>query len=71
MRIVNPLTGETYFRKLRKRIDVLGHAHELTFSCYKRFKFLDSDRTREWFTNALAEARKEFPLDLWAYVIMP
>jgi len=34
-------------------------------------KFLDSDRTRHWFIDELAEARKIFPFDLWAYVIMP
>ena len=71
MRIVNTSTGRTYFRKRRKRIDELGHARELTFSCYKRFKFLDRERTCQWFISGLADARKEFSVDLWAYVIMP
>jgi putative transposase len=71
MRIRNGATGKSYFRKLRKRADEPGQARELTFSCYKRLKFLDSDRTRHWFIDELAEARKMFPVDLWAYVIMP
>jgi putative transposase len=71
MRIRNGATGKSYFRKLRKRIDEPGQARELTFSCYKRFKFLDSDRTRHWFIEELTEARMIFPVDLWAYVIMP
>lgn len=71
MRIRNEATGKSYFRKLRKRIDEPGHARELTFSCYKRFKFLDRDRTRQWFVDELADARNTFPFDLWAYVIMP
>ncbi|MDZ4851440.1 MAG: transposase [Pirellulaceae bacterium] len=71
MRIINPATGKSYFRKRRERIEEPGQARELTFSCYKRFQFLNSDRTRQWFFDALREARKESPFDLWAYVIMP
>ena len=71
MRIHNANTGKSYFRKLRKRIDEPGHARELTFSCYKRFQFLSRDRTRQWFVDAMIDARKRFPIDLWAYVIMP
>ena len=71
MRIQNEKTGKSYFRKLRKRIDEPGHARELTFSCYKRYQFLDRDRTRQWFVDELAEVRKSFSFDLWAYVIMP
>jgi putative transposase len=71
MRIKCEKSGESYFRKLRKRVDEPGQARELTFSCYKRFKFLDYDRTRQWLIDDLSEARKTFPFDLWAYVIMP
>jgi putative transposase len=71
MRIIDPVTGEIYVRKRRKRSEELGQARELTFSCYKRFQFLNSDRTRQWFVEALSEARSESPFDLWAYVIMP
>lgn len=71
MRIRNEATGKSYFRKFRQRVDEPGQARELTFSCYKRLKFLDFDRTRHWFIDELADARKTFPFDLWAYVIMP
>ena len=64
-------TGKSYFRKTRKRIDEAGHARELTFSCFKRFRFLDRDRTRQWFIDELFQARQQFDFDLWAYVIMP
>ncbi len=71
MRIVDPSTGERYIRKLRNRIDEPGHVRELTFSCYKRIQFLNRDRSRQWFIDELQQARQEFPVDLWAYVIMP
>jgi putative transposase len=58
------------YRKLRKSINEIGHAHELTFSCYKRFPLLSKDRTREWFIEALQRARSRWKFDLWAYVIM-
>src|SRR3954454_24786902 len=59
------------YRKLRKSINETGHAHELTFSCYKRLPLLSKDRTREWFIEALRRARSRWKFDLWAYVIMP
>jgi REP-associated tyrosine transposase len=59
------------YRKTRKAYNEPGHAHELTFSCYKRLPLLSKDRTRIWFTNALDRARRKWKLDLWAYVIMP
>ncbi|MBX3443354.1 MAG: transposase [Planctomyces sp.] len=34
-------------------------------------RLLDKDRTREWFLQALEEARMRWPVDLWAWVIMP
>lgn len=71
MRIVRPTTGESYVSKRRKRIDQLGNARELTFSCYKRFPFLIRDRPRTWFIEALRQAKRKFAIDLWAYVIMP
>ena len=45
--------------------------HALTFSCDHRFKFLDQDRTRQWFVEALQAERLKWPIDLWAWVIMP
>ncbi|TWT44840.1 Transposase IS200 like protein [Phycisphaerae bacterium RAS1] len=57
--------------KTRRTWNEPGHAHELTFCCYRRYPFLRADRTRQWFLNALQMARRRFPLELWAYVIMP
>ena len=58
------------FKRL-KRYDDPGHAHALTFCCYRRRKFLDRDRTREWFCEAVAKACAKHDFALWAYVVMP
>ncbi|HEY2882824.1 MAG TPA: hypothetical protein VGJ15_10330 [Pirellulales bacterium] len=58
-------------RNHRKNYNLPGHAHELTFSCYKNFPFLNSDRTRNWLVEAINVARGEHQFDLWAYVFMP
>ena len=55
----------------RKSIDEPGHAHELTFSCYRRFPFLQSDRTCQWFAEAIESARVAYSFRLWSYVFMP
>ena len=71
MRITDPKTGKSCVRKRRRRYDEPGHARELTFSCYRRYRFLSRDRTRLWFIEALEAARHKWPFDLWAYVLMP
>jgi putative transposase len=48
-----------------------GHAHELTFSCFKRFPFLSKDRPCEWLADSIRAAKAEFDYALWAYVFMP
>lgn len=58
-------------RHLRKSFNLAGHAHELTFSCYRRYKLLGKDRTRQWFVEALDRARRKHDFHLWSYVIMP
>jgi putative transposase len=58
-------------RPHRRNFNEPGHAHELTFSCYHRFPFLSRHHTREWFFEALDEARTSHAFDLWAYVVMP
>lgn len=57
--------------KTRRTWNEPGHAHELTFSCYQRYKFLTVDRTRRWLVDALQLARTIHAIQLWAYVIMP
>ena len=58
-------------RKRRRSVNDPGHAHELTFSCYKGLPLLSRDRTREWFIEALDRARTRHEFELWAYVLMP
>jgi putative transposase len=71
MRIVDPETGRIYIEKRRRRYDEPGEARELTFSCYRHYPFLSRERTREWFREALEDARLQFGFQLWAYVLMP
>lgn len=48
-----------------------GHAHELTFSCYRRFPFLAKPRTCEWLAESIRKACRRLNYSLWAYVFMP
>lgn len=65
------MADETQHRKTRQTWNEPGHAHELTFSCYKRRPLLSKDRTRNWFMEALDAARRRWNFSVWAYVIMP
>jgi putative transposase len=58
-------------RRHRKNYNEPGHAHELTFSCFRRHKFLQSDRTCSWLAESLQNACRHWQVDLWAYVFMP
>jgi putative transposase len=58
-------------RRHRKSIDILGHAHSLTFSCYHGLALLGKERTCQWLADAIDEARTELSFELWAYVFMP
>lgn len=55
----------------RRNFNDPGHAHELTFSCYKRYPFLKTERTCVWLAESINLARSRFHFDLWAYVFMP
>ncbi|QDT56011.1 Transposase IS200 like protein [Caulifigura coniformis] len=70
MRIRDPHSGSSYFSKRRRRVDD-GFPRELTFSCFRRIRFLEKDRARHWLLTALEDARSRWPVDLWAWVIMP
>jgi putative transposase len=48
-----------------------GHAHELTFTCYHRYRFLSAERTCQWLCHAIDDARQSLDLALWAFVFMP
>jgi len=54
-----------------KRYNDPGHAHELTFSCFRRQPFLLGDHARRWLVDAITLARKRHAFHVWAYVIMP
>ncbi len=60
-----------YKRVHRRNYNDPGDAHELTFSCYRRYPFLKAERTRLWLAEALDQARGELSFDVWAYVFMP
>ena len=55
----------------RRQYNEPGHAHELTFSCYKSYQFLAAERTCQWLADSLNEARAKLKFHLWAYVFMP
>ena len=58
-------------RRLCKRYDIAGHAHYLTFSCWRCQPLLSASRARTWLLDAVDKARSIQGFDLWAWVIMP
>jgi putative transposase len=58
-------------RKRKRTFNEPRHAHFLTFSCYRRLPLLSKDRSRQWFIDALNNARSKLEFDIWAYVVMP
>jgi putative transposase len=58
-------------RTHRRNINEPGDAHSLTFSCYRRFAFLRTERTCQWLADAINDARRDLDFALWAYVLMP
>ncbi|WP_237229288.1 REP-associated tyrosine transposase [Rubinisphaera sp. JC750] len=58
-------------KRHRRSFHEAGHAHELTFSCYRRFPFLKADRVCEWLAESIHNARTIHSFRLWAYVFMP
>ncbi len=58
-------------RMRRPAANELGHAHELTLSCFRGFPFLRAERTCLWLADAMNASRREFGFSLWAYVFMP
>jgi REP element-mobilizing transposase RayT len=58
-------------RKTRQTWNEPGHAHYLTYSCYRRLPLLSRNRVRRWVVDGLQRTREELAVALWAYVIMP
>ena len=59
------------FTPRRRNLNLSGHAHELTFSCYRGFPFLSAERACRWLAEAIDRARARHQFSLWAYVFMP
>jgi len=60
-----------FITKKCKRYNIPGHAHGLTFSCYRNRKFLLSDRACQWLIESIERAREKHKFSLWAFVFMP
>jgi REP element-mobilizing transposase RayT len=58
-------------RKKIQHFNEPGHAHFLTFSCYRRMPLLSKDRSRNWLIEAIIAARQKHGFELWAWVAMP
>jgi putative transposase len=65
------MTIKTEHRKKLHHYNSPGHAHELTFSCYRRLAYFIDPVACEIFMQVLAEANQHFHFKVWAYVIMP
>ncbi len=68
---VSCLNKMPIYRKTIKHYNFPGHAHFLTFSCFKGLPLLNKECPRSWFVKALTEAKEKYKFALWAYVIMP
>ena len=64
-------TDQGWARKTCCRFNIPRHAHELTFSCFRKLPLLANDRTRGWLIESLSRARRTHGFELWAYVVMP
>jgi putative transposase len=59
------------FRKQVRHFNDPGHAHFLTFSCYRRLPLLAKERAVRWFLGSLSAACRRLDYELWGYVVMP
>ena len=62
-------------RKLKRlkpvRFNIPGHAHELTFSCFKRLPLLKSLYVKQLMADSVNNAQTIHNFEVWAYVFMP
>jgi putative transposase len=56
--------GLTRFQKSRQ-------LHFITFRCYRRLPYLESDRAKRLFERALEQARRQYRMYVIGYVVMP
>lgn len=62
--MIEPLTK-------KKHYNVPGHAHALTFTCYRRRHLFRDETACSNFLDELFKARAKHNLKIWAYVVMP
>jgi putative transposase len=62
---------DKHIKKTCIRLNIPGQAHELTFSCFQKRKFLSKDSTRFFLKDAIILAREKHNFDVWSYVFMP
>jgi putative transposase len=67
----DPAMSQQNRSRRRQSYNIPGHAHEVTFSCYRRYGFLKAERTCHWLAEAIQEARQSQAFWLWAFVFMP
>ena len=53
------------------RYNTPGHAHGLTFSCYKNKPFLNSVSIKQILADSINRSRVKHSFEVWAYVFMP
>jgi len=54
-----------------RRFQQSGQAHFVTFSCYRRQPYFDSDEAFNLFLECLEEMRRRFDMRVYGYVVMP
>jgi len=69
--IISNMEQRRFIKKKCKRYNIPGHAHGLTFSCFRNQKFLLSGRTCQWLIESIEMARKKHNFSLWSFVFMP
>ncbi len=62
---------QAQYRKSVRHYDLPGHAHELTFSCYKRRSLLSDETHREIVGRAISAAAGRHDFMVVAFVLMP
>jgi putative transposase len=55
----------------RQNFNDPGDAHELTFSCYRDYRFMRAERICQWLARSINIARVSLETDVWAFVFMP
>ena len=54
-----------------KRFQTEGHYHFITFSCYRRLPYLNTDKARSTFLEILETVRQRHQFYVFGYVLMP